>query len=959
MKRILCLCAALVLALTALVPVYANAAEEKMNVIYVSDKGNDNADGKSYSMAVKTLTRAIRLCYDGGTIVICGPLKISSSFQSPKTEGHITITSVHNGVDYMDAYNAKLQLGAKFILDGEYTLRDMKIETTEKNIVIVCMGKRVVFDEGIKTSAASSSVNLPSITCGDASNYQNGGARVTVNSGDWLRLRGGNRGTGGSKNGTYIEINGGSFSSTVECGGDSDAYGDAYMLINGGKFTGAIRVVGSTNLHGNAYIAIKGGSIKSFKLSDGGKINGKAEVYVTASGGTYTVSRAYATGGATAVRSAKQTVSGSCELVSDAAKAEAGAKLVEDAIKAEFAAIEKAREERINAWFDSFDVTKTGTASLGIAKENGGVELLSASVEAEGQKTSPITVIAIVLAVVAVIGAFVIWHRSGAKSAMSALLCPIMLAGTVGLFGCEKTPATTDTTDVTDTTSADATTAPAVDENAIGWTLYGGAENGAVLKLSSPAFAFSDDKLYKNSRTEMTIKLTEEGKAYVLAPISPKESDGLQITGYLFEIDSENDRVSAYYVTKNIRYPLGYKYCKIDVGVEYPAVLVYETLNNRKLAFYFNENPLDEEPYPKFELIPDRKSSGQIGVACLAGVTEFKIDGVVETEALSYEGLTYTNPIISGMTDPDMFYHEGKYYLYGTRASQNDGLYCYVSDDGVNFTDAGIVMRAEDVRGDKNFLTANILYHDGYFYMFYHADFKSGETTSQSYAYSTSPLGPFVAYDKNKTLYEREGMLGGQPFVDEDGKIYLVHVQINTGNETWLVEIECDKGKVTVKDETYTKLLVATEEWENAIATVLECGYLMKHNNLYYLIYAGGNYNSTYGVGFAVSEKITGPYEKYEGNPILYSNDQGYGNGAASVFPSLDGTEYFFVYLRHESSVSVRPLNTAMDRFKFVKRENGYDIISVYGGTVTPQPAPSNNGTTTAGELDRFQSNKD
>ncbi|MBQ5649933.1 MAG: hypothetical protein IIV03_07330, partial [Clostridia bacterium] len=71
MKRILCLCAALVLALTALVPVYANAAEEKMNVIYVSDKGNDNADGKSYSMAVKTLTRAIRLCYDGGTIVIC------------------------------------------------------------------------------------------------------------------------------------------------------------------------------------------------------------------------------------------------------------------------------------------------------------------------------------------------------------------------------------------------------------------------------------------------------------------------------------------------------------------------------------------------------------------------------------------------------------------------------------------------------------------------------------------------------------------------------------------------------------------------------------------------------------------------------------------------------------------------------------------------------------------------
>ncbi|MBQ2732606.1 MAG: family 43 glycosylhydrolase, partial [Clostridia bacterium] len=691
--------------------------------------------------------------------------------------------------------------------------------------------------------------------------------------------------------------------------------------------------------------------------------HGKAEFYINSTTGTCNIAKQYAADGAKLVMATKLPVSGNCEKVTDAAQAQSGVKTVAGAISDEFAAVEKAREERLNEWFGAFDAVKTGTASLGIREENNSVELLSAKIEVEDNKPSYIGIIAIALAVIAIAGAFVLWRKNGARSAVSALLCPVLLAGTVSLFGCEKTPVTPDTTDApvsTEDTSDDVTDSPATDTPALndygkGWTLYGDAVKAEALKLSAPAFAFSDDKLFKNSRIELTFKFTEEGKVCFTAPVTAKDNDGLETTGYYFEADSEKDTVSVYYVTKNLRYPIGTKYCKMDVGVAYPVTIIFETLNTRRITFYLNENPLDEDPYPKYELVLDKKSSGQVGFACLQGKAEISLGGIKEFESTPKEGLTYTNPIITGMTDPDMFYHEGKYYLYGTRDKQSDHLYCYVSEDGVNFTDAGIVMNSKDVRGDKGFLTANILYHDGYFYIFYHANFNSGEGTGQCYAYATSPLGPFISDDKEATLYGRDDQIGGQPFVDEDGKIYLVHVRFGKGNETWCVEIECDKGKVTVKDETYTKLLEPTEDWENAIAPVVECGYLMKHNGLYYLIYAGGNYNSTYGVGFAVSEKLKGPYEKYEGNPVMFSNDQAYGAGAASVFPSLDGTEYFFVYLRHESSVSVRPINTAMDRFKFVKRADGYDIISVYGPTSTPQPAPSNNGTTTAGELDRFQ----
>jgi len=86
----------------------------------------------------------------------------------------------------------------------------------------------------------------------------------------------------------------------------------------------------------------------------------------------------------------------------------------------------------------------------------------------------------------------------------------------------------------------------------------------------------------------------------------------------------------------------------------------------------------------------------------------------------------------------------------------------------------------------------------------------------------------------------------------------------------------------------------------------------------------------------------------------MSSNAQAYGVGAASVFPSPDGSEYFITYLRHESAYSVRPLNTCIDRMKFVPSELGYDIISIYGPTVTPQPAPSSDKGGKAGEFDRY-----
>lgn len=185
-------------------------------------------------------------------------------------------------------------------------------------------------------------------------------------------------------------------------------------------------------------------------------------------------------------------------------------------------------------------------------------------------------------------------------------------------------------------------------------------------------------------------------------------------------------------------------------------------------------------------------------------------------------------------------------------------------------------------------------------------------------------------------------MLGGQPFVDDDGTAYLIYTKTTGGNQTYGAKVILKDGKATLDLESEKFLLGVTEPWEAARASVVECGLIVKHGGLYYLIYAGGNYNSSYGVGYAISEEPLGPYTKYEHNPIFIGTKQSYGVGAASVFPSADGSEYFIIHLRHFSYLSVNPLQTCMDRFRFVKDPcGGADIIEICGPSVTPQSIPS------------------
>lgn len=409
-----------------------------------------------------------------------------------------------------------------------------------------------------------------------------------------------------------------------------------------------------------------------------------------------------------------------------------------------------------------------------------------------------------------------------------------------------------------------------------------------------------------------------------------------QANGYMLEIYAENKTLTAFSVESGRRVLFGERKFDFTSGVWYP----FKILRDGKFAeIYFNENPLDRDPYPKFNFELDKK--GDLHGFFMAGEdTKFK-DYSLSAYTRPDAGAVYKNPIIVGMTDPEVFYKNGLYYVYGAEGRER-GVSAYITRDFVNFKKKGFVLKKDDAFGDGIFKAANIIEHEGLYYMFYMAASKAlGTTGVTAYAVSKSPAGPFRG-DLSSALTSHADFIGGQPFVDDDGKVYITFVRTTSGNILWAAELKLSGGRASVDFSTAKIVISPSEEWENAKAPVTECGYIIKHNGYYYMLYSGGNYNSSYGMGYAVSDKPLGDYIKHEFNPVLKSTDQAFGVGAVSIFASPDGKKHYIIYLRNHSPTVARPLATSIDRIKFVKNPSGGpDIISVGGPTVSPMPVPS------------------
>lgn len=299
-------------------------------------------------------------------------------------------------------------------------------------------------------------------------------------------------------------------------------------------------------------------------------------------------------------------------------------------------------------------------------------------------------------------------------------------------------------------------------------------------------------------------------------------------------------------------------------------------------------------------------------------------------------GDTYTNPILDNCADPDVLYYKGTYYLYCTTPTQegNSGIKVYTSTDLVHWTAQGFAFMKDDGWGDTGFWAPDLIERDGIFYMYYTANEHICVATSES------PLGPFKQ-DVSEPMHEYIKEIDAHVFYDEvSDKYYLYFVRFTAGNVVWGAELNDDMK--SIKEDTLVQLLRANQGWDEDKARVNEGPFMLVKDGKYYLTYSGSHFESIYyGSGYAVGTSPLGPFEKYEGNPIMQSNSEIHGTGHHCVTVSPDGEEMFIVYHCHCTLIVTDPRKLCIDRMRFTTDADGNTILEVAGPTVTPQAIPS------------------
>ncbi len=283
------------------------------------------------------------------------------------------------------------------------------------------------------------------------------------------------------------------------------------------------------------------------------------------------------------------------------------------------------------------------------------------------------------------------------------------------------------------------------------------------------------------------------------------------------------------------------------------------------------------------------------------------------------------------LADPFIMLYEGTYYAYGTGPS--DGIAVYTSNDLQTWktpADGRLALHKKDSWGDKWFWAPEVYPIGDKFYMYYTAN------EHICVAIGDNPLGPFKQ-EVQKPMLEHEKCIDNSLFIDTDGTPYVYFDRFNDGLNIWVAELEADLQ--TIKPETMRPCIHVSQEWETVWPRVNEGAFVVKHKGTYFLIYSANSYESPfYGIGFATASHPTGPWTKYEGNPIFQKPGNLVGVGHSALFTDKKG-KLRIVLHAHQSDQKIHPRLMHIGTVRF-KRKKGQTIMEVDKDYFTPTIAP-------------------
>lgn len=275
-------------------------------------------------------------------------------------------------------------------------------------------------------------------------------------------------------------------------------------------------------------------------------------------------------------------------------------------------------------------------------------------------------------------------------------------------------------------------------------------------------------------------------------------------------------------------------------------------------------------------------------IVILICIVSYACTSSTQKEETSY----FSNPVMPGdMADPTIVKIGETYYATGTSSEWAPFYPLYSSTDLINWTQTGHIFDEKPEWTVSSFWAPELFYHNNKLYCYYTARRKSDGVSFIGVASTSNPVTE--KFTDHGLLIEF-GTEAIDAFIfDDDGQLYITWKAYGLDKRPIeLVGSKLSADGLHLEGEPFSLMI----DDENI---GMEGQYHFKKDDYYYILYSAHGCcgpNSDYDVYVARSKSFKGPYEKYEGNPILHGGGdfKSCGHGTATMAP--DGRMYYLCH---------------------------------------------------------------
>ncbi len=249
------------------------------------------------------------------------------------------------------------------------------------------------------------------------------------------------------------------------------------------------------------------------------------------------------------------------------------------------------------------------------------------------------------------------------------------------------------------------------------------------------------------------------------------------------------------------------------------------------------------------------------------------------------------NPVIPGdFADPSVIRVSNIYYAAGTSSEWAPHFPIFQSTDLLHWKQTGYAFSKTPSWTSASFWAPELFYHNGLYYLYYVARKKSDGISCIGVATSKDPAEGFTDHG----ILLEFGKEAIDPFIIEDnGKLYITWKAYGLDQRPIeLLGSRLSDDGLKVEGEPF--MLLRDDEKKG-----LEGQCLVKRNGYYYLFYSVGaccGSRCSYEVEIARSASLKGPYTKFTNNPILLQTQDWKCMGHGTIVTSKEGNDYYLYH---------------------------------------------------------------